>query len=62
MNFYKYIFIAFALFSIHLSVIAQSSLIIAEDFSAKDTEGIPHILYPILDDGKIVVLKFFTTT
>lgn len=41
---------------------AQSGLTVAEDFSAKDVTGYMHTLSTYLDEGKIVVLPFFTTT
>ncbi len=41
---------------------AQSGLSVAEDFSAKDVTGYMHTLSTYLDEGKIVVLPFFTTT
>ncbi|NOR86618.1 MAG: hypothetical protein GQ527_03320 [Bacteroidales bacterium] len=44
------------------SIQAQSPLDIAEDFMVKDTNGETHTLFSILDDEKIVVLTFFTTT
>jgi hypothetical protein len=44
------------------SIKAQTSLTVAEDFSMKSTIGQPYNLFPYLDEGKIVVLTFFTTT
>lgn len=41
---------------------AQSGLTQAEDFSAKDVTGHLHTLSDYLNQGKIVVLPFFTTT
>lgn len=41
---------------------AQSGLTQAEDFSAKDVTGYMHTLSNYLNQGKIVVLPFFTTT
>ena len=41
---------------------AQSGLTHAEDFSAKDVTGYMHTLSTYLNQGKIVVLPFFTTT
>jgi hypothetical protein len=44
------------------SIKAQTSLTVAEDFSMKSTIGQTYNLFPYLDEGKIVVLTFFTTT
>jgi len=52
----------FGLFITSSVLMAQSTLDMAEDFSMKSTTGITHSLFPYLDDGKIVVLTFFTTT
>lgn len=41
---------------------AQSGLSEAEDFSVKDVTGEMHFLNSYLEQGKIVVLPFFTTT
>ncbi|OYT16138.1 MAG: hypothetical protein B7C24_09430 [Bacteroidetes bacterium 4572_77] len=41
---------------------AQSPLSVAEDFLVKDIQGNSYTLFSILDEGKIVVLPFFTTT
>ena len=41
---------------------AQSPLTEAEDFMVKDIHGNSYSLFSILDEGKIVVLPFFTTT
>ena len=41
---------------------AQSGLTEATDFSVKDIYGNNYSLFSILDEGKIVVLPFFTTT
>ncbi|NPD44739.1 MULTISPECIES: T9SS type A sorting domain-containing protein [unclassified Lentimicrobium] len=41
---------------------AQSGLSEAEDFSVKDVTGEMHFLSSYLEQGKIVVLPFFTTT
>ena len=41
---------------------AQTPLTEALDFHVKTIEGEPIYLFPILDDGKIVVIDFFSTT
>lgn len=41
---------------------AQSGLDQAEDFLVKDVYGSNHTLFSYLEEGKIVVLPFFTTT
>jgi hypothetical protein len=41
---------------------AQSGLNQAEDFLVKDVNGNSHTLFSYLEEGKIVVLPFFTTT
>jgi len=46
---------------IALSVNAQTLLDTALNFSVKDTYGNTIILYDILDEGKIVVIDFFST-
>ena len=47
--------------TISLMVSAQSGLTVAEDFFGKDVQAQSHELFDYLDDGKIVVLPFFTT-
>lgn len=59
-NFQFYMLIIFAFCFTQLK--AQSGLNVAEDFSAKDVTGYMHTLSSYLDQGKIVVLPFFTTT
>jgi len=46
---------------IALSVNAQTLLDTALNFSVKDTYGNTLMLYDILDEGKIVVIDFFST-
>ena len=45
-----------------LSVNAQTLLDTALNFTVKDTYGNTLMLYDILDEGKIVVIDFFSTT
>ena len=45
-----------------LSISAQTMLDTALNFSVKDTYGEIYELYPILDEGKMVVIDFFSTT
>lgn len=45
-----------------LSISAQTMLDTAINFSVKDTYGEIYELYPILDEGKMVVIDFFSTT
>ena len=45
-----------------LSVNAQTLLDTALNFTVKDTYGNTLVLYDILDEGKIVVIDFFSTT
>ena len=59
---YKHLLFTMSLFMLFTTVKAQSSLTIAEDFMVKSTVGQTYSLFPILDEGKIVVLTFFTTT
>jgi len=54
--------LTFTLFFMIPSNKAQTPLTEAEDFMVKDTQGQVHNLFSILDDGKIAVLTFFTTT
>ncbi len=58
----KYKFLFLGLFFVTLGLQAQSSLTVAEDFLAKDTDGETHYLFDLLNDDKIIVLSFFTTT
>ena len=48
----------FLLFSV--SIFAQTTLDTALNFSVKDTYGNNIILYDLLDEGKIVVVDFFS--
>jgi thiol-disulfide isomerase/thioredoxin len=41
---------------------AQTGLTVAQDFTAKDVYGTSHNLFSYLDEGKIVLISFFTTT
>jgi len=59
---YKLLLLACIIIFIGASTHAQSNLTIAEDFMVKSTTGDSYYLFPILDDGKIAVLTFFTTT
>ncbi|MCD4729404.1 MAG: peroxiredoxin family protein [Bacteroidales bacterium] len=45
-----------------MSVNAQTLLDTALNFTVKDTYGNTLMLYDILDEGKIVVIDFFSTT
>lgn len=45
-----------------LTISAQTMLDTALNFSVKDTYGEIYELYPILDEGKMVVIDFFSTT
>jgi thiol-disulfide isomerase/thioredoxin len=47
---------------ISLFSFAQSGLTEAEDFLVKDVTGVTHTLYSYLEQDKIVVASFFTTT
>jgi hypothetical protein len=49
------------LFGILLSGAAQTTLDTALNFSVKDTEGNTLELFEILQEGKIVVIDFFST-
>ena len=40
---------------------SQTNLTEAVDFTITDTEGNTHTLFQYLDEGKIVLLDFFTT-
>ena len=41
---------------------AQTSLSVAEDFTLTDVDGVEHVLFDYLDDGKYVLIDFFYTT
>lgn len=47
--------------SLFMGGIAQTTLDTAVNFSVKDTYGNTLDLFEILDDGKIVVIDFFST-
>lgn len=49
-------------FFIHQLTIAQCQLDTAVDFSVKDIHGNKIELFPILDEGKLVVIDFFSTS
>ncbi len=59
---YKGILFLSLLFVGIFNINAQSGLTEAVDFSVKDIYGNNYSLFSILDEGKIVVLPFFTTT
>ena len=59
---YKHLLIGISIFMTFTITKAQSSLTEAEDFTVKSTIGQTYSLFSILDEGKIVVLPFFTTT
>jgi len=44
-----------------LTMSAQTTLDTAVNFTVKDTYGNNHELFDILDEGKIVVIDFFST-
>lgn len=56
----SFILMIFIFFSGHTH--AQSGLEYAEDFLVKDVNENSHTLYSYLEDGKIVVIPFFTTS
>ncbi|NQT76820.1 MAG: T9SS type A sorting domain-containing protein [Bacteroidetes bacterium] len=56
---FTYLFAFFFVFNI---TFAQTQLDTAVNFSVKDIYGNTLQLFPLLDDGKIVVIDFFTTT
>ena len=56
----KLLFILFSAFVI-TSASAQTLLDTAVNFSVKDVEGNTIELFDILDEGKIVVIDFFST-
>ncbi len=45
-----------------MSVMAQTTLDTAVNFSVKDVKGNTHELFDILEDDKIVVIDFFSAT
>ncbi len=57
----KFTYIILLLFTFHVSF-GQTSLDTALNFSVKDIHGVNIELFPILDEGKLVVIDFFSTT
>lgn len=57
-------FIALCLLILSLAKVspAQTSLDTAVNFNVKDVNGVTHQLYDYLDEGKIVLVDFFTVT
>lgn len=55
-----FILVSFVFFGFSAS--SQTTLDLAEDFTVKDTEGQLQNLYTFLDDDKIVVISFSTTS
>lgn len=45
-----------------LSMVAQTTLDTAVNFTAKDTQGNTFELFEILNEGQIVVIDFFSTS
>jgi len=60
-NIMKKILLISLLFIASLSMTAQTTLDTAVNFTVKDTYGNNHELFDILDEGKIVVIDFFST-
>lgn len=61
MNFRSiFIYVSFVLLG--FSAFSQTSLEVAEDFTVKDTEGQLQNLFTFLDNDKIVVISFSTTS
>ncbi len=58
----KFILTSFLLIFLSIGLQAQTSLSVADNFMVKDTDGQTHQFFDILDEGKIAVLTFFTTT
>lgn len=58
----KQLFILIILLSSVYFLKSQTPLTEATDFHVKTIEGVPIYLYPLLDDNKIVVIDFFSTT
>jgi thiol-disulfide isomerase/thioredoxin len=56
LSFQLFVFL-FAAFSLN----AQVAVEVAPDFTVKDVDGNQHHLYDYLDNGKLVVIDFFTT-
>ena len=56
----KFLFVLF-LFFFGFGLIAQTTLDTAQNFTVKDTYGNNIVLFDILDQGKIVVIDFFST-
>jgi hypothetical protein len=57
----KKILLVSVLFVAALSINAQTTLDTAVNFTVKDTYGNTFELFDILDQGKIVVIDFFST-
>ncbi len=57
-TFYIFLISLFHLFSVNL--LAQPSTPYAPNFEATDINGIPYDIHAILDEGKTIVLEFFT--
>jgi len=57
----KKILLISILFIAFISMSAQTTLDTALNFTVKDTYGNNHELFDILDEGKIVVIDFFST-
>jgi len=61
MNF-RSIFIVVSFVFFAFSASSQTVFDVAEDFTVKDTEGQQQNLFSILDNDKIVVISFSTTS
>lgn len=57
----KYGFLTLFLAGLMAAGISQTTLDTAQNFSVKDTYGNTIKLFDILDEGKIVVIDFFST-
>ncbi|MEC7863609.1 MAG: TlpA disulfide reductase family protein [Bacteroidota bacterium] len=58
----KILLLALLFIFIKQSIIAQTSLTTAVDFTVTDIHGVEHNLFTYLDDGKHVIVDFFFTT
>lgn len=58
----KHLYLSFAFLCLMGCVSAQTPLTVARDFSAKDLDGNAHHLFDYLDNGKFVLLDFFTAS
>lgn len=58
----RFAFLIIGLFCTTMTVLSQSGLETSEDFLVKDVYGNSHTLNSYLEEGKIVVVPFFTTT